>query len=374
LRNDTEIMDAITYISKTRTLDETLLANAEAAFALLAADRGSGHDNSPFHLSVFDSGYECFKAALADSKAGLQRMRIFSAAVGSGKTTCGMCYIAGLIESAATFEAEYGHRPAALIVVEQKTKAEQTYKDMVSLLGTKRVAIYTSDHDEEHERDTQEQLELDVNRTVFTPSAWFAREDLARYEVAIVTANFFRKGGRRGEEGMRLAGYMADGRRRDFVLVDEQIEEISVFPVVCAEISAAHRRVQERAKLKHAHANAALAAITPLKEFAEDMDRKRTPLETLAANAQMEWFASEAATDFVEGMDATTTKVFEFARCYQTGFAFITRSKIAADRWETIYTGYRPDMECMPGTMILDASAAVDNVAQLSPWRVLPAA
>ena len=363
---------------KTRTLDETLLANAEAAFSLLATDRGSDHDNSPFHLSVFDSGYACFKAALDDSKAGRACMRIFSAATGAGKTTCGMSYIVGLIESADAFEAEYGHRPSALIVVEQKTKADQTYRDMVKMLGTKRVAVYTQDHDKEHEHDAQEQLEADNNRTVYTPAAWFAREELADFEVAIVTANFFRNGGRGNECGMDLAGHMANGRRRDFVLIDEQIEEVKVFPVVCSEISTAHKRIQERVKLGHQHANAALAAITPLKEFAEDMDRKRTPLEVLAAEARLEWFTSEAAAEFVygdpergiTGMDATTQKVFEFAKCYRTGFAFVSRTKIGADRWETIYTGYRPDMECLPGSMVLDASAAVDGVAQLSPWRV----
>jgi hypothetical protein len=347
-----------------------LLANAEAAFSLLATDRGSDHDNSPFHLSVFDSGYACFKAALDDSKAGRACMRIFSAATGAGKTTCGMSYVVGLIESADAFEAEYGHRPSALIVVEQKTKADQTYRDMVNMLGTKRVAVYTQDHDKEHDHDTQEQLEADNNRSVYTPAAWFAREELADFEVAIVTANFFRNGGRGNECGMELAGYMADGRRRDFVLIDEQIEEVKVFPVVCSEISTAHKRIQERVKLGHQHANAALAAITPLKEFAEDMDRKRTPLEVLAAEARLEWFTSEAATEFVEGMDTTTRKVFEFAKCYRVGYAFVSRTKIGADRWETIYTGYRPDMECMPGSMVLDASAAMDGVAQLSPWRV----
>jgi hypothetical protein len=100
------------------------------------------------------------------------------------------------------------------------------------------------------------------------------------------------------------------------------------------------------------------------------MDRKRTPLEVLAAEARLEWFTSEAAAEFVEGMDSTTRKVFEFAKCYRVGYAFVSRTKIGADRWETIYTGYRPDIECMPGSMVLDASAAVDGVAQLSPWRV----
>jgi hypothetical protein len=369
---DSKTMDAINaaVALPARSLHDELLASAEAAHALLARSRGNDHDNSPFHISVFDSGFACFLAALDDSQRDQERMRIFSAATGAGKTTCGTAYIAGLIESADAFEAEYGHRPSALIVVEQKTKADQTYRDMVKLLGTKRVAVYTQDHDKEHEHDTPEQLEADNNRTVYTPAAWFAREELAHFEVAIVTANFFRNGGRGNECGMELAGYMADGRRRDFVLIDEQIEEVKVFPVVCSEISTAHKRIQERVKLGHQHANEALAAITPLKEFAEDMDRKRTPLEVLAAEARLEWFTSEAAAEFVEGMDSTTRKVFEFAKCYRVGYAFVSRTKIGANRWETIYTGYRPDMECMPGSMVLDASAAVDGVAQLSPWRV----
>jgi hypothetical protein len=87
------------------------LGERRSSVFTVSSDRGSGHDHSPFHLSVFDSGYESFKAALEDSRAGLQRMRIFSAATGSGETSAGMCYITGLIESADTFEAEYGHSP-----------------------------------------------------------------------------------------------------------------------------------------------------------------------------------------------------------------------------------------------------------------------
>jgi hypothetical protein len=114
-----------------------------------------------------------------------------------------------------------------------------------------------------------------------------------------------------------------------------------------------------------------------LKIFAEDKDRLRTPLETLAAEEGLEWFRSEAADKFVYGdpdthtkaMDSIAQKVFEFAKCYRIGYAIISRNKVGKNKWETIYTGYKPDMKCVPGTMVLDASA-VDGVAQLSPWRV----
>jgi hypothetical protein len=361
-----------------RSLHDELLANAEAAHVLLARSRDNDHDNSPFHISVFDGGFACFLAALDDSQHDHERMRIFSAATGAGKTTCGMAYIAGLIESVEAFEAERGHQPSALIVVEQKTKANVMYKEMVELLGKKRVAVYTNDHDREHENKSPEELQKDNNRTEQNPAAFFYREELADYPVAIVTANFFRNGGRGDENGMDLATLMRDGQRRDFVLVDEQIDEVETYPVVCADIAATHKAIQERVKLKHRYAKEALDAITPLKIFAENKDRLRTPLETLAAEEGLEWFRSEAADKFVYGdpdkhtkaMDSIAQKVFEFAKCYRIGYAIISRNKVGKNKWETIYTGYKPDMKCIPGTMVLDASAAVDGVAQLSPWRV----
>jgi hypothetical protein len=116
---DSKTMDVINEAAAlpARSLHDELLANAEAAYALLARSRGNDHDNSQFHISVFDSGFACFLAALDDSQHGHERMRIFSAATGAGKTTCGMAYIAGLVESAEAFEAERGHQPSALIVV-----------------------------------------------------------------------------------------------------------------------------------------------------------------------------------------------------------------------------------------------------------------
>jgi hypothetical protein len=165
-------------------------------------------------------------------------MRIFSAATGAGKATYGMGYIVGLIESAEAFKAERGHQPSALIVVEQKTKANVMYKEMVELLGKKRVAVYTNDHDREHEGKSPVELQKDSNRTEQNPAAFFYREELADYPVAIGTANFVRNGGRGDENGMDLATLMRDGRRLDFVLVDEQIDEVETFPVVCADIAS----------------------------------------------------------------------------------------------------------------------------------------
>jgi hypothetical protein len=98
-----------------------LLNNAEAAMLVLDQERGTQHTYSQFHYQVFESVLGAFIAALDDATAPrpLSRIHVTSAPVGCGKTTCGIAYVAGLINSSAEFEEEEGYAPTALFVVEQ---------------------------------------------------------------------------------------------------------------------------------------------------------------------------------------------------------------------------------------------------------------
>ncbi len=104
---------------------------------------------SDFHNQVFDNVFGAFIAALDDTMAVRPRayIHVSSAPVGCGKTTCAVACIAGLINSTEEFREIAGHAPTALFVVEQIQRAEEIYRDLCSLIGEDKVAVWSHDHD-----------------------------------------------------------------------------------------------------------------------------------------------------------------------------------------------------------------------------------
>src|SRR5215470_382949 len=60
--------------------------------------------------------------------------------------------------------------------------------------------------------------------------------------------------------------------------------------------------------------------------------------------------------------------VFGFARALANGYAFIARNSGGGKA--THYIGYESSIVIDPGTLLLDATADIDGVVQLCPWRV----
>ena len=86
------------------------------------------------------------------------------------------------------------------------------------------------------------------------------------------------------------------------------------------------------------------------------------------AASKLEWFTTTNARDYernrkadIEGLEG----VFAFARSLTTTQAFVTRS--GGDTAH--FVGYDLRLELCPGMVLLDATADIDGITALCPWR-----
>jgi hypothetical protein len=82
----------------------------------------------------------------------------------------------------------------------------------------------------------------------------------------------------------------------------------------------------------------------------------------------LRWFAASAARDYVKARRASIQgleAVFGFARAMASGYAFIARYSGDAPH----FVGYQNNLVLVPGMVLLDATADVDGVTSLCPWR-----
>jgi hypothetical protein len=342
----------------TLRLTAALLTHSEAAVETLDNQRGTHHALSEFHGNIFASVFEAFVAALDDSTEGKRRIHVVSAPVGAGKTTMGMACVAGLINSTTEFEAESGHKPTALIVVEQVKKADETYRTLCDLIGPQNVAVWTREHDAGNN---------DRKKLVDGPAAVFSKDDLKHYPVAIVTHALF-KG--KNSDKARLT---ADGRVRTFTLIDEQIKEVTIYDIDAADIHAVRKRTVENAKAsgEDSAASKALDALDALLAHTSPREGNGRDLEALGAEGALAWFSAPEARHYALGhADEQAATVFGFGRCLADGYAFLSRTRAGRHGIETRYIGYEHGLRLDPGTVLLDATADLDGMTQLAPWRI----
>jgi hypothetical protein len=135
-------------------------------------------------------------------------------------------------------------------------------------------------------------------------------------------------------------------------------------------------RVREIARDDEEHSETIAPHIDEVIKFMRDrsftghsIERPTDEKEAWSVTDKLEWFATEAAREFVQdnSRDPTIVAVLGFARALVTGYAFIARLS-GGERTER-YIGYENNFTVDPGTLLLDATADSDGVTQLCPWR-----
>src|SRR5262249_39515185 len=160
---------------------------------------------------------------------------------------------------------------------------------------------------------------------------------------------------------------------RALTVIDERIEEVTV----CDVVLSAAQRVREMVLADGQHCEAIGPHMDELIKFMFDrsfegpsIERPTDEREAWSVADRLQWFATRAASDFVRANsdDADVVAVFGFARALANGYAFIARNTGGGKA--THYIGYESSIVINPGTLLLDATADIDGVVQLCPWRV----
>lgn len=296
--------------------------------------------------SVFDAGY----LALADHAKGTKRLHVVSAPSGGGKTTYAFAFMTALTRYA---ERTQGEPVGCVFVADQITRCDSAYRELNALMPGK-VAVWTTEHDPKCEDRTR----------VLSPAATFTKSDLQRFPVIVTTHHFYN-----GAQGHKAQMWSPDGdvfnlHKRALAIVDERPEEVEIYETTLREAQAVKEAVQVKIPEITDHVERLWLLMVP-----HDLDAKSQSLrapDRETAETLLGWFASDQADRIAKSYASIPglAQLFGFARSMTLGCAF------AAPAGNLVrFVGWQSKLIVKPGTVLLDATADIDGVSQVCPWR-----
>jgi hypothetical protein len=347
-----------------------LRAAYDAAIREIDSDREQPMLTTDFYMRIGDSLFDVCYRALGDSceaqdaplgKSKPATLHVVSAPAGAGKTSFSQAFIAALVRHGETNpDAPYG----CVFVVDQITKAEQMYQELSKLLPGK-VAIWTNDHDASRQSEKQRE-----KAKVPNPSARHDVDDLRLYPVAIVTHAFY--SGTRGHKAKSVS-HLTRFVPRALTIVDEQPSQVEIHAVTYSQMVRVWEGVAEDTTLTEDDKLPVLeldcfmagrtAAIGELEKPSDNAD-------AWAAAKNLQWFTTKQASDYARSKRQEIpyiAEVFAFAKTLANGYAFVARG--AGGKGAPQFIGYEWNLMRTPGMVLLDATADIDGVMHLCPWR-----
>lgn len=333
---------------------DALRALYDDAIKKINAGRGTDQLTTPWYAKIGDAIFKAGCLALSDAINDTRLLRAVPAPAGSGKTSFSYALIASVTRYAETHsDAPYG----CAFVVDQITKADKVYRDLNKLLPGQ-VGIWTRDHDvncKNPKRMKPEEM-----------AARYSKADLQHKPVIVVTNKFYLD--RNGETARNV---IRNGLRcrRSLTVVDERPDEAPTLEITLPQAEAVYKKLTP----DHPEAKEHLSTLLHLMQTFRDADPNKLFRPGIEINAaklsrDLQWFLTDEAKRLAlaypttEGVD----QLFAFARAMAVG-----RGCISTDGSLTYYFGYetRRVIDVAAGTILLDATAAVDGVSSIVDWR-----
>jgi hypothetical protein len=286
---------------------------------------------------------------------GAYPMQVLASAPGSGKSTLAKAFATALTRVNESKPYPLG----SVFLVHHIATAEAVFRELSALLPDT-VAVFTTKHDAASGQTT-------------TYSVTFNVSDLEKYPVIVVTHEFYM--GIRGDH----ARYYTKGDLtfpRVVTFIDERVNEIAVHDLDPWSIEGVLKHVQQDTYAPRELLDSLLALVqfTHSKRFG-DLD-----IETSAHNRE-QWETATAAIGFLRSEDAARywrsasaqnprvdfDAVFGFATAMADDQAFISRHNKGKN--SVNFVGYDRALPRLPGMVLLDATADIDGVSKVCPWR-----
>jgi hypothetical protein len=282
------------------------------------------------------------------------QMSVIAAAPGHGKTTLAKAFMAAVVRASEEVAWPLG----CVLLVNFVETAQQAFEELSAVLPG-RVAVWTREHD--------------VDRPISGGRAHrFSVDDLQRHPIIIVTHEFY-KGIRGGKARSFTRNRVTLPRVITFI--DEKVNEVETYDVQLSDVSAVYEFIQ---KDDHGQEALAFAAERLMKFVAEKWHDPRS-LETpshdpvsWSAAQNIQWFTTEAAGHYMRSRGAKHhtlpfDAVFGFGRSMAECRAFIARKN--GGSLGCNFVGYERALPQVSGMVLLDATADIDGVSALCPWR-----
>jgi hypothetical protein len=282
------------------------------------------------------------------------RLHVVSAPMGAGKTTFSIAFAIAMVRlSKRLARMPYG----CAFLVDQIVKADMMYRELFEHLPEK-VAIWTSDHDVNCENPTR----------LIEPAARFHIDDLQHYPVVIVTHALFQS---ERSEKARLVVRDGTPAYRGLTLVDEQMQDVTIYDVKLSSAEKVREAIQQEGDQDVAQSMETLVKFMMGKVFdGRSLEKPSDDERSWRIAEALSWFGTEDAQRYASANRERwpdVDRVFGFARCMTRDYAFVARHNNGAAG--THFVGYEPKHAIVPGMVLLDATADIDGVTPICPWR-----
>ena len=309
-----------------------------------------------FYAETGDSVFDACYLALCDrckGTKGPRRVHVVSAPAGGGKTSFSYAFMVALTRYAErTTEAPYG----CVFVVDQIKKADDAFSELNALMPGK-VGVWTTEHDRGCKTRTK----------VPNPAAEFNKDELRLYPIIVVTHAFYN--GPKGNKAHLVCQNGTSSNSRGLIVVDERPEEVELYETTLKEAQNIREKLEKkRPDLKEPLDNLMLFMMPyTLCAGASTISRATDDYSSAFVEQQLQWFATRDA-DFVVKTCAANIpgldQLFGFARALSLGCAF------AAPSGQVVrFVGWQSKLMVRQGTVLLDATADIDGVSHICPWR-----
>jgi hypothetical protein len=316
-----------------------------------------GKLTTEFYAKTGDGVFDAAYVALSDSCRGTKgpkRVHVVSAPAGGGKTSFAYAFMTALTQySEEDPNAPYG----CVFVVDQIRKADEAYRELNELMPGK-VAVWSTEHDRGCKTRTK----------VSSPAAEFTQDELRDYPVIVVTHAFYN-----GRKGNKAHSLKRDGRlcanSRALVVVDERPEEVTIYDITLAQAQDIRDKLQSARPDVSGPMDKLMLFMMPetLGRTSNNINRTADLHGQAHVENQLHWFTTKEAELIVKqyateipGLD----QLFGFAKALTLGCAFsVVSSQV------TRFVGWQSKLMVYPGTVLLDATADIDGVSHICPWR-----
>jgi hypothetical protein len=334
-------------------------AHAAAVAEIESIRKQPGQLTTGINGKVGNSILEAGALALADVPDDKEpKQFVVAAPPGTGKTSHAIALMAATVRTA---DSEDLSKPyGCLFVVDQIKKADDMYRQINELLPG-HVAVWTSDHDVNSTNPTQ----------MYVPhERRFEVDQLEQHAIAVVTQAFLR-----GPRGGKARQVIRGGQRvpRALTIFDEQTKEVEVYDIKPSQAMKVREAIESDRRLSDHKSK-----LDPLIDFLQAQSKQKgnsieTPNDDPDAwkvARELGWFASEDAEQFVQTNGRHIEhleEVFGFAAQMYRNYAFIFR-RGGGSRGSN-FVAYVPAPPPNGNSILLDATADIDGVSELVPWR-----
>jgi hypothetical protein len=337
-------------------------AHAEAVSQIERIRNQPGQLTTGINGEVGKSILEAGVRALALPDDAEPKQFVVAAPPGTGKTSHAIALMAATVQTADKDDLS---KPfGCLFVVDQIKKADDMYRQINELLPGQ-VAVWTTDHD----------VNSITSKMHVPHERRFDVDQLEQHAIAVVTQAFLR--GPRGDKARQVI----HGDRhvpRALTIFDEQTKEVEVYDIKHWQAVKLQQAIESDRRL-----NERKSKLDPLIDFLRVQSQKtgnfiETPNndpEAWKVARELGWFAGEDAEQFVltNGRHIENLQeVFGFAAQMYRNYAFVYRR--GGGEMGSSFVGYVPAPTPDGNSILLDATADIDGVTELVPWRTHVAA